>query len=56
MKKIQTSIVVNDTSGMRSTDHKAVVMTSTIDTPPRGPGYYKLNVQILTDENYCKGI
>ena len=56
IEKIQTSIVVNDTSGMRSTDHKAVVMTATINAPPRGPGYYKLNVQILKDENYCKGI
>ena len=37
-------------------DHNAVYVNINISKNPRGPGYWKLNVSILKDEEYIRGI
>ena len=38
------------------TDHKAVVLKCEINRQCRGPGYWKLNVGLLSDDRYCDEI
>ena len=39
------------------TDHKAVVVTFTRGTNNhRGPGYWKLNIEYLKNDDYIKGV
>ena len=56
IKSISTKTVISDNIGERSSDHKAVIMTVAATSLSRGPNYWKLNVSLLKDETYCKGI
>ena len=36
------------------TDRKAITLNSYIHVPQPGPGYWKLNITLLEDDEYCK--
>ena len=37
------------------TDHNAFLLSLKMNNAKRGPGYWKMNVSILNDDNYVKG-
>ena len=53
---ISTLIVITDQRGKRITDHKALLLKTYINTPKRGPGYWKLNTTLLQNPLYCQDI
>ena len=50
--KTITTTVKNDWYGKRLTDHRAVILTSVINVPVRGPGYWKLDISMLNDTKW----
>ena len=48
--------VITNEIGTRMTDHKVITLNSYIHIPEWGPGYWKLNITLLEDDEYCKEI
>ena len=38
------------------TDHNAILLSLKMNNVKRGPGYWKMNVNILNDDNYVKEV
>ena len=53
---VHSKIVITDQIGKRLTDHKALILRMKIETPDKGPGYWKFNTTLLEDEQYCNAI
>ena len=56
IRNILSKTVITDKIGKRLTDHKALIVNINICTPKRGPGYWKLNTNLLCNEVYCQDI
>ena len=54
VKMISTKVVISSEIGNRLTDHKAVMLDIAFIAPKRGPGYWKLNTEVLTNDQYKK--
>ena len=52
IKDMSHVTVISDKKSQRVTDHKAVHVNCLLKTDKRGPGYWKLNVLLLENEEY----
>lgn len=56
VKKIYSETVIDERLGSRVTDHRTVSVECDLTTLAKGPGYWKMNTQILSSEEYHKQI
>lgn len=56
VKDFATKIVISDKVGKRLTDHKLIEITVKVNTPLKGPGYWKFNNKFLEDAEFCRDI
>ena len=56
VKKIYSETVIDERLGSRVTDHRTVSVECDLTTLAKGPGYWKMNTQILSSEDYHKQI
>ena len=52
IKSLRHTTVISDNKSQRVTDHKAVQINCQLETDRRGPGYWKLNVSLLNNNDY----
>ncbi len=50
--KMENVTVISDAIGQRITDHKALILYFDVHQMPRGPNYWKMNVNLLNDNEY----